>query len=313
MIGTVLQALEQHGHAVAFDVGEHFRCQIDTNCPRAVELRKILTAMSLDYKTLNVEEPLDVRLFEGDIHPITTMVQIGSTPIDISAIVKKEAVDMIRGLITRASSAEERVKRLGQSYNNTYNNRVAELRRQGRLTQLTFSLVDMVKYNCRITTDADCKHYLMCFGIAYAPLYTYSDGNRYAIKPDVAQTLIRDVWVVYKITKDRKVVETKLVTSKGNKFHHYHGNDAGDCWGQNEKLHTWDGTLKQLGEKAFSLSRALATVNMNSLLNRTPDGLPTYDKLQKQTTKLGVEGVIDSPDTVVTPAAPAPRWGQRVG
>lgn len=314
ILHDVLQTLEQQGKLIAFDMGEHQYCRIDSNCPRAVELRKIIAEMGVDYKTL--PRPSDegvMNLLPTDINPITTEVRIGTTAIDASALIREEAMHKLRILITEAENCRSQVARLGRGYNVTYNQRVAELRKQGRLPQLSFSLSEMVKYDCRVTADADGKYYLFCFGFLYFPQYTYHNGDRFTITPSYAEGLKRNVWLVYKIAKNRTVVETRIVDSTGRKFQHYHGADGGDCWGQNEKIHDWDGTLKQLGEKTITLSRALATVNMDSLLNRNPEGFPLPSDLQKHTKKLGEEGRTTDSVDLPTPerVTPVPAWGRR--
>jgi hypothetical protein len=301
----VLHTLEQQGKLIAFDMGEHAYCKIDSNCPRAVELRKITADMGVDYKTLpRPTEEASTNLLAVDFQPITTQVMIGNTPVDASALIREEAMNGIRILINQAETTRSQVARLGKSYNSTYNQRVQELRKQGRLPQVAFNLSELVKYNCTITADAEGKHYLFCFGIQYHPQWTYHNGVRCEINPEYAKRLERNVWLVFKIAKNRIIVTTQLLMSDGKKFQHYHGNEGGDCWGQNERLHDWDGTLKQLGDKAITLSRALATVNMDSLLNRSPEGFPLPAELQKHTRVLGEEGRTAAQEEANAPARP---------
>ncbi len=126
---------------------------------------------------------------------------------------------------------------------------------------------------------------------------------------DVA-TIRRDVSVVFPITPAGNFMNVYLINMDGSKLSHYHGR-GGDCWGQTLKFpERWDKTIGSLGRLAYQIQATLSTINLDSLMQHEPTGMPHEDALMERATRLGEEGRVDNiPAT--EEARPASRWAGR--
>jgi len=328
-IEETIRALENKGVAIALDIGEHSRCGIDTNCPVAIQLRKLVIESGLSFVqimegyTETTAEPLvNFNLDTSKVSGKTEVVIMGKKlEIDVTDMVNQSVKEALASKLTQIERETGRLASYGNSLHDTYVLEIERQRTSKSLRQFRASIEDLVKYEVMITEEEG--GYVFLFKEHYNP-ETYVDGGvRYAINPVHAKRIARDCYLKILTNAEGNIVSTSLLDSSGGKLRHYHGSDRRDCWG-NVNLSATKGkdfNLASMNKVRRMAMGAVQTINMNSLLNHTPTDMPTAEEVREKGIKLGKEG-----DMGATPATPvqtagwraeamatttAPRWGAR--
>lgn len=322
-----IQALEQNNIQVSVDIGVHQHCDINSNCPVAVELRKYIHEAGVTLKQLlegfaESQEPqpnsIPFQLPEFD-GKATISVAGQEVQIDFSDALRSGIGQAYERKLADFHRIELNLERLGVSLYEEYLTKIDHLKKTRILPQLELDMRDLLGYDCRITTNKD--NYVFLFPRHYSPQYIVTRGIRYGIHEEDVEAIKRDVFIMFMITKDGKILSAKLLDSQGQGLVHYHGGSDDDCWGQVRIPERWDGRLRSIANFANQLISALATINKDSLVHSTPERLIPMDTLMERSTKLGEEGHMEDreqPDggwrgdrDGTTRDAPRRRWGQR--
>ena len=326
-LSETIQALEAKNIAIAINLGTHQHCAIDSNCPLAVELRRIMVdaGVTLEqllegYTAVTAADPVSYNLPEIDGKVAITIA--GTTvELDLSDIASTE----LRTAMTRKDGElrerEVSIHRLGNSLYHSYLRAIAQARESPILPQLSFSRTALMKANCHITCDGNS--YIFLFPTEYKPEYMvhcseYRTGviTRYKIADEDIETLKEEVWLQLVVRGDR-FLHAQLVKRTGRGLLHYHGDEDGDCWGNVRIPPSWDGTLESLCELKTLIMNSLATINTTSLMHHHPLGKLPFQEVLDRCTRIGIEGAIPPQprDTAGRFAAreEAPRtgWGTR--
>jgi len=306
----VVKALEGNSIQIALDVGVHGNCQINSNCPIAVELRKIIKDTGVDLAQLlegyavTMAQPQPA--IEYALPPIDGKVEIKvggyPVPIDLTELFNKEVSQRWKRKMTEVASRDSVVARVAKSLHEQYTSRVRELDSARTLPALNFSAAEVIDAGCSVT--ASRGSYLFIFPILYEPHWIVNSGCRYEIIEDDIKAISTKAYVKISITRDRKITEIKLLSDIGYGLEHYHGRESSDCWGFVKIPETWDGRLESLKTLVRQLVGALATVNYNSLIQHDPVDMPGIGGVLSRSKKLGEEGVMGDRESIG-----GGRWG----
>lgn len=312
------------GVLVDSHLGVHAHCLLDSNCPLAFKMRQVINESGISAEELLAGVAKNES--GGDIFPLLKLTNIDTdvkVSLDIAGKrIETELPDLLSDLIKEQLSYKlsvlneerEHINNLAKGYNRRLVDRLEQLSKQVVLPQLGFSMADMTRYGCVITSRDN--NYLIAFPFHYHPEYIYNNGNRYELSDIDKAVLVRNVLLVYTIAgKTLAILDRKLINKgDGNKFSHYHGRVSNntDCWGTGVKLVAkWDTSLVQLLREVTMLSNMLTTINYNSLYEHTPLDMPYIDTVLASSKKMGKEGEIKQESSVATPP-PTPRagWGR---
>lgn len=312
-----------NGLAIAQNFGNHVYCSIDSNCPEAIKLRKILSEAELSIDEVNTaynefrapapDPPVNFHLpsLRGSV---TVFVNERPVEVDIGDNLEEQVRQGMFNKWTTFQRSREQFNSLGRDLFHSYLYYINEARKTKALIQLNFPLEEVLKYGVYCTTNGkDC--YLFIYPFTYAPEYIYAKDERYRISKEDREKIRRDVYLVITITSGMKVMIPHLINANESKFIHYHADEARDCWG-GTKLpeERWNKSLKFLFELKLSLESALVTINRNSPLTSRPRGMPTLEDLLNRSKKLGKEGEVsgikdideEQPENV----SPKKSWGE---
>jgi len=329
-----IKALEKSSVTVALDIGVHENCNIDSNCPVAVDLRRIITSSGVTLEQIlagfaasQEEVPDPVNLTIPEIDGKVT-VSIGTTliPIDLTGLLKDEISYRFAKKMEEVKVSNYKLKELGRSLYNSYITEIYKLRETKTLPQVQIGLDVLAKTHCMVTSDGE--NYLYLFSKVYMPQTMHHDGIRYELSDADKKKIRRDVVLVFTVgSRSRKMIKAVLLDEYGGKLEHYHGgrNNA-DCWGMNRLPERWDGNVMTLYNLSVTLMGALTTINKDSLIMREPPGMPHVDIMLERATRMGEEGVVEERErpagtwqdltaaqaaTVPVDPVPARNWGGR--
>ena len=328
-----LEALAKKGILTAIDLGEHQYCQLDTNCPLAIQVRKIIADSGITLPQLlegidAVQNP-DKLFKTEDIAHVSGKAEIyvlnKKMDFDITDVLQGDVQRAFRDKLNELEGTRLRLERLGQSCYNTYLSEIRRLRTTKVLPQFRATTAELARYGAMITEDEG--NYVFLFNAEYNPQWIVHDGDRYLMSDrDIARAK-RPALLKFSITRSGEVMAVLLLNPDGSNLVHYHGTTGMDCWGQLRfKLPRKLITVEAVHNLKRIAQGALATINYDSLLNRSPQGMTPSGDVLANATKLGKEGELDRPvipeqqqqdarpagwtvdtETVNT----APRWGQR--
>ena len=326
------------GIIVSQDFGAHRYCDINSNCPEAIKLRRYIAEAGLELDTVLQEYesmlntlPRQRELSFPEFSGKATIVVAGQeVEVDLSEVIQGELERALHRNMDWYRGAEERLRELGFQLHNNLLDDITRNRRNTVLPQLSFPVQELIDAKCLITSD---NHgYLLIFPFKYRPRWLWTQGVRYRIGEEDAVALERDVFLAFSVTKEGKFLTPYLIGHDGSKFHHYHASrgrelsDGGrDCWGQVRLPERWDRGLKSLVDLKYQLEGAIATINLDSLYNPTPSPMSYAWDLMERATKEGEEGKIkkkkkgEEVEEVfaevfpeVSEEVPIPRrWGER--
>ncbi len=325
------------GITLALDLGVHQYCDINSNCPLAIQLRKYIheagvTLVDLLAGFAQSQEPPPDRIeptlpeFNGK-----AMIQIAgqNMEIDFTDTIKQQLGSAYENQIHYFKQMQNHITDVGASLHRTYLHQIYELRRTKVLPQLSFGVTDLVKYPCCITTKRD--KYIFLFPREYKPQWIVTGGVRYLLNKDDIDSLERPCYIQFAVTVDGKIFSARLLGDRGYGMEHYHGHERDDCWGNVAIPERWNKSLSMLNTLANQLMASLATINKDSLVQHDIEDMIHIDNLMERATELGEEGHVEArerptggwrtgdgedPDRTTEPPtdAPAPagrRWGHR--
>jgi hypothetical protein len=295
---------EQYNMEVALNMGEHAYCSVESNCPVAVKLRKILIEAGIDFdelKTKIPEQVNDISIIDragvnlDDVTDTVTATVFGTEiTIPVQNIIKPEFVSTVQNYIYNLKQKRIRLDSYAYALQDTFNNELAKARRKVVLPTLEIPFHEAA--GVTILANNREEVYEIYVPTVYAPKLIYDDGVNYQLdEADRVKIERKNLYMRYRIRPDKVIVDTILVTDKGEGLEHYHGRSGHDCWGTVETMSKWDGSIKQLRQRTLLLERSLVTINYNSLLRRDPSGMPGADSVMSRATahKLGVVGEIE--------------------
>lgn len=294
----VVDSLEAKDVQLALDLGVHQHCLIDSNCPKAIELRKLIGEAGIGlpeilegYQAITAPDPVD---WSGNgFHidgRVTIRVANQDLHLDLTQQIESQLTDQMRRRLDTIRQQENRIKELGSSLYASYLDEIARQRRTRVLPQLSFPLEELIRYNIMVTAQEN--NYIFLSPATYHPEYIVKDGMRYELSARDKASLRREVFFKSTVTGSNRFLEIEFLDMDGQFFNHYHGRRA-DCWGNIQLPATWGRTLRMLDETKIRLINSLITINYNSILSIEPPGMPHVNQLLERATELGREGVID--------------------
>lgn len=337
-----VSALDNLHVTVALDIGVHERCGIDSNCPIAIQLRRIITDAEITLPQLLegfnevVVEPLEIDEISLEDIDGTARVMVYNTEVsvDLTSFIHDRMQGGLRNRLSEIEHNQAQVRNLGYSYHSTYQEAMRRLRDTRTLPQRGYMIEAMIADPCYIS--ALNGNYLYFFPTRYNPRYIVSDGIRYQLSDVDVERTSSSVLIRYTISVDNRILSSKIVGSSGGYFPHYHGSHRDDCWGNVIIPRVWDGSLHTLTVLTHTLMNSMGTINQDSLMDSEPGDMPHITELRRRSTELGREGErtgttprrrrqdhnegivtfeigIADIDAVIHVAEPAPRtgWGRR--
>jgi hypothetical protein len=321
--------LANHKVEVAISVGEHSFCSIESNCPMAVKLRKMIEDMGLKVEDIvkeNKPELVDplYKIPEIKIIPAEISIDLYGEPlkVNMSKFITESVKQGIDTHFHRLRRESERLGSYANSLHQTYMQEISRQRKTKVIPALSFGVQDLALARMYMSCDSSSGHYLFYTPMVYEPRYLYSQGIRYELGARDMENLMRSNLYLRTaiIATDMKIYSHTIIGETGSKFHHYHGG-GNDCWGAVKINVKWDGTLRHLTKITHELIGSLVTINGDSLMQRHPAGFPSYQDLLDRATRLGREGEMSAPEVPVTGTAfsvhstagtgEPVRWGRR--
>ena len=324
----VYDALEENHILTGLDIGVHGNCQIDSNCPLAIDLRRVITESEITLQQLadgmakhKAEDFVSPHIAIPD-EEVTFTVFNTEVKIPLHNLVENSVNVAVESKIDAIRAMEPHLVQMGQAYHRAYLEKVAVLNKNLVLTQVSFDPKELLRTRCQVT--AEDGRYLFLFPYDYHAEYIVNNGVRSAISAKHRKEIARmGGSIAISLTKDRKFLDMKAKNADYSPMDHYHARTGGNCWGSVKMPAVWDGTLRQVYKLFKELEGSLMTVNYNSLLNRHPTGMPEHTSLLRSARELGREGelrpVAGDPEPATTGATEpgwvnpdAPRtWGRR--
>lgn len=316
-----LEAVRSRGIEMAFDPGVHAECRLETNCPRAIELRKLIGDAGITLTQLlegyvqSTANPVNINTFIPQIPNLSARVPISigghTVELDLTDTVRAQIQTVIRGRLAGLDEVQERVKSVGKGLFDAYQHEIDRVRTVKVLPALEFDQAELLRSKCMYTKAG--KTFVFFFPQTYAPETIHHNGYLYQIRPE-HQTRIKRDCLVKIVVEGRAIHAPTLCKLDGSKQQHYHGNNMWDCWGNVQLPTAWNSSLTQLYRLSIQLIRALGTVNYDSPLNVHPEGMPVLADLFNGTVQLGREGVPTTAPTALTdepaPFTPHVGWGR---
>lgn len=285
------------GIVVPHDYGNHSYCLMDTNCPEAVKIRKVLDEAGIKLEEL-VElwkarrpEPPSPPFRYRDID-ISGKVRVTVLGQNAELDVGEELQWQIRDQMERKYEAFLRYKNhfdvIAREMFHNYRFYFDEARRTSELPQIVLPMNLMMQYKCMVTT-VNKEYYAFIFPFHYEPEYIFTNGDMYRIHKEHREEIVRDVYILLPIYPSLDVGEPMLILEDGRKFAHYHGHGY-DCWGRVKILRRWDRELKSLWNYVKELEKSQGVINRDSLMTEQPHGMPSFTKMFSAAKLLGKEG-----------------------
>lgn len=323
-----VQALEHKNIHIALDIGVHRYCEIDSNCPIAIELRRLMSEAGVTlielfegYEQMEVNRPDRDTIERLPNVTAELNLRIGghNITLPIEDIAQEQIENAIRSKLDQLDTARRDTEQLASSLYQVYRSAVIEARRSRRLPQLSFDTRALLRHNPTINSDGQL--YNLYYPMEYRPEYLYDNGIRYKIADRDVTAITRDAFLLVAIIGTDYVFHQPVVLHDDGttKLQHYHSSrgGGGDCWGTLRLPQRWDGTIEAVNRIFLEYSRSLKTINMNSLFNQHPPEMPVISAVKSRATELGREGEIpNQAEEVVTtqeqvrPAGWGRGWGR---
>jgi len=292
-----MEALRAKNIEVALEIGEHTRCDIDSNCPLAIQLRKVITESGITFPQLmegyaEVTSPILVNWTPPQFDCKTSLNILGKDiDIDLTDVVSAQVKDAVTRKINNISSENERIKVYINSIHQTYINAIENQKKTKFLPQFKCSVMELISYKAMITEENG--NYVFLFETVYKPEYLYQGSVRYRLSQEDQNRIMRDAYLKITVTKEWSVVSVVLLNNTGNKLQHYHGRGS-DCWGTIVfDLRGKERTLRTIYNLKTLAMNSVATINMDSLMSSEPDTMPNVQDMKRRATEMGREGQVD--------------------
>ncbi len=331
----VFDSLGENDILTGLDIGVHGNCEIDSNCPIAIELRRVVREAGITLQQLVDGAALHQTRGDDDafLHPTPTIMPLDDLTVSIygqditlpmSRVIGPALQSAIDNRMAMLRDADTTIERIGQAFRNTYREKVAALSKNKRLQQVAFDPEELRRTGCQVTATEG--NYLFIFPFDYGAEYIVNNGIRHELSDaHKAQIARLGGSMTFEITHENKFSTLKVKKADFTPMDHYHAVHDGNCWGSVTIPRAWNGTLRQVYALFKELEGSLRTINYNSLLNRHPEGMPEHTAIMRSATRLGREGdlrpeeaELDQPADAgdveepgwVNPEAPR-TWGRR--
>lgn len=293
-----VQALEAKNITIALDLGVHQSCALDSNCPLAVQLRKLIADAGITleellegYQEVTAPDPVDMDRVLPAVSAILHMHLLGQemhinlgedATHEFGVAVKRKIEELEHGIYT--------LRGIGRTLYSSYLAEIRRSRDNGSLPQLSFTVTELLTANCLITSRD--RKYVFIFPAEYRPRYIVHRHTRHQLSDEDAKSLERNIYIKFTINQNHNFFRADTITSDGRKFRHYHGNGQYDCWGEVTLPNRWDGHLSSLTRLNHTLIMSLGTINRGSVLDNDPPHMPDVEDLMENSTELGREGEV---------------------
>ena len=293
-----VQALEAKNITVAINLGEHTNCSIDSNCPVAIELRRLVIEAGITLEQLlEGFETVTARPLAYTLPNFSskTLIKVAGKviEIDLNDVIEGELKARIEEKIRELDSLKGSVNGVGKHLFESYLDAMRRAKQIKQLPQLECGRTELIKSMCLI--NSSMGNYVFLFPFVYNPDCLVSGGTRYKMSEEDIAAVKRQAFIELVATRDGKILSARVLRDTGNKLTHYHGNEGGDCWGSVRIPERWDGTLTSLIRLKCTLVGSLQTINLNSILRHDPPSMPHTDMLRERSTTLGREGELSRP------------------
>lgn len=311
---------------LANDLGIHKYCKLNSNCPRAIKVRKLMAEAGVSMEQLVKVFAEEEENFKRGGHNTDYLDELEKAlekntvklhilgqelELDLTEEVKQSTGFALTDRLNGVKRYRQEVESYLQSWFATYKRAIRDARLSETLPQLHFDFRDLMKNPCRYSIEGN--NYCFWFDFNYQLRYIVNNSIRYELCDKDRIESYRSLLIRYQINREYSFVEIALFKPDGSKFVHYHGG-SWDCWGSVKFPEKWDGTLYTLSTITKTLEKIIATVNFNSLMFDHPDGFPKVTDLIKNGTELGKEGEINVADATERPnTRPTRGWGNRWG
>ena len=285
------------GILLAHDLGNHAHCRINSNCPEAVKLNRVMLEAGLEFSEFlqayteqyrPIVPPVNTnRDFPQYRGTIALEIMGQQVEVDIGEQLRRVMPRRLEQALYQAEDLRYRAIELVKGWQYAYHSAVLAAMDGKELKQLKLPVADMLRFSCHVTSDD--QHYLFLFPFKYNPQWLVNRNERYALSPRDVDWLKADIYICIPVTSGNKILKPSLQNAFGRLFSHYHGNH-GDCWGFVPLPERWDGTVRQLFNLKDSLEKAIATINRSSLMQHEPVDWPHVDDLVARAKFLGAEG-----------------------
>ena len=311
-----------NGVEVAIDLGVHAYCLLNSNCPEAIKLRRIMQDAEINTEEFvqgvmdKTSAPRPPVTYAYPVINTRGRIEIAGKPIDLD--LEDCIVENLRRVFDRRVSEfqdnEHRVHSLANSLYRNYAQEVERQRHHHTLPQVSYDTRTLLENRVTVTSftgdDYMRNTYNFIFRFNYHPRWIFDGSTKYELHPGDEQALQRPNWnLSIPVSDGNKVYCPDLLDEYGNKAHHYHGDDGGDCWGDTLLLAEWNRTnWRVIRDYVQRLENMLATINGNSLVTQNPAtvGFPEFNTLLEHAKILGTEG-----ESSGTPRPRQTRWGGR--
>jgi len=319
-----LQALEAKGITVALDIEVHELCDIQSNCPVAIQLRRIIADTQIPmtdlldgYAAINRDvldpyQPFTPPEITADL----TLHIAGQTfNIPYNQMFTAEVLEAMRLKLMDFQAYEQTLRSYAEGMFHFYKREVYRLQQTSVLPQLRVNTFEM--YRAKVWYSATRDAYQVFAPVDYEPQEIINSGDRYRLSNSDKELCRRPgCWMMYRINGYSKRIEKASLLGRDLvKLEHYHGNSQEDCWGTIAMpTDPWQEDVRTITNLTRSLHHSLVTINFNSPMRVHPLDMPHINDILGRATLIGREGNLTRNREIIDAEAPreeAPRrrWG----
>ncbi len=293
--------------SIALDLSVHNACDFDSNCPKAIRLRELIHEAGIDmgqilqgYAQITSQPAPEAPITVDNLLPnlqtqIDGHVRISIIGHEATVDLTEEIQDQVRAVLGAKLRTMQAIRvsleQVSASLYDAYIKAISLAKKSKVVEQVQFPVKELLS-NKVISNKGQDGGYDLYFPVIYEPGYLIGSGIRYEIAEADKRRIRQDnLFLKIVITSSRTFKEVTLINDRGDVFQHYHGR-GWDCWGSMTLPAKWDGTVRQLQQIVHERMGSLSTINLNSILNHQPVGMPTDSQLRDRATQLGREGEI---------------------
>ncbi len=312
--------------SVVLDLSVHALCEFNSNCPKAIQLRQLIGEAGINMgqilqgyaqitSTVAPKEPVSVETLLPDLNTsingnITIGIMGHLVPLDLTEEIKVGVTSALHDRLRRLNETRVSISKIASSLYGAYTLAIDEAKKSKVVKQVQFPVKELLA-NKVISNKGEDGGYNFYIPVTYEPKYLIYNGVRYELHEADKIGLRRDnLFLEIVITGNNTFVTATLIDKNNKIFQHYHGRGY-DCWGTLHLPERWDGSVRQLQQIVHEGMGSLVTINLNSILNHHPEGMPVDTELRARATKLGKEGEITEsrPRDTTEEFTTRIRWG----
>ncbi len=187
----VFDSLGENDILTGLDIGVHGNCEIDSNCPIAIELRRVVREAGITlqqlvdgaalHQTRGDDDNFFLRNTEIQLptEDITFSVFGQDVSISLAQIIGPDVRVAVENRLASIRDANRVIESVGQAYLNTYREKVAALSKNKRLQQVAFDPEELRRTGCQVTATEG--NYLFIFPFDYGAEYIVNNGIRHEL------------------------------------------------------------------------------------------------------------------------------------